>query len=371
MLYFSANDTYNRINEQEDILVNIGLDLTKSALNKDSTASKMFEKYSVDESQITPELKKQFREKMLKFAFDQARVPNYDLSSQESIERSLNYPNVPFYLMSIITKIANVLNANEEVEQALIFAEVVKVATGDSHTTEIESKALYDVQESAYGINVDRIQEQLRQPITISPKLKSAAIDFDLIQMTKLGYDWGKQIAKLVKSFRAKMFQDVIDVIYTVSNVSSTVFYLASFAKTTYTTMIDRLQAVNGGNEVVVYGTKSAFVSMVDGITSGFRTQDDINKMGYFTDPYGVKTAVINQAVNASTASFTTRVSNQYVIALSSIGEKPVTLVKGGEMRAVPTDGTKNGLYKKTYTMMEDWNVALISANSYGMVKVS
>lgn len=358
--------------EKKRNLINVSIDLTKAELENKRIQDNNFliNKYSVNNSLITTEVKKEFRNKLYKYCAEKAGLTDLDFEDKNSMMRAFSHPVFEWELMSIITETINTVNADNEVEDILVAANVKTVGIGDSFTDEIESKSLYDVQEHAYGDNKSRYQEHLKSPITITPLPKSAAVDFDVIQMTAINYDWGKQIAKIAASFRTKMYQDVVDVIFTVANVSATPFYAATFAKSTYVTLASRLEAANGGAGVTAYGTNIAFTAMSDIVDTGYTTLDEINKSAFIGNLYGVRTQIFKQAVDSSNANFTFRVPNDRVLLMSALGERPVKLVKESALQVISETGLNTALYKRVYTMIDSWKAQLATQAAYAIQEV-
>jgi len=353
-------------------LINVSIDLTKTELENKRIQDNNFliNKYSVNNSLITTEVKKAFRNKLYKYCAEKAGLTDLDFEDKNSMMRAFSHPVFEWELMSIITETINTVNADNEVEDILVAANVKTVGIGDSFTDEIESKSLYKVQEHAYGDNKSRYQEHLKSPITITPLPKSASVDFDVIQMTAINYDWGKQIAKIAASFRTKMYQDVVDVIFTVANVSATPFYAPTFAKSTYVTLASRLEAANGGAGVTAYGTNIAFTAMSDIVDTGYTTLDEINKSGFIGNLYGVRTQIFKQAVDSSNANFAFRVPNDRVLLMSSLGERPVKLVKESALQVISETGLNTALYKRVYTMIDSWKAQLATQAAYAIQEV-
>lgn len=362
---FSANGFTGAQDSTFKLLVDSGVLLGKLAMNKYHNQNFLATRFSVV-GENYDELNKTLLEKVYKYCAEKAGLENYDFSKKEDIVRAMSNPVFEWNFFAIQTEILNNVNPDNEVEDIMIAANISTVGLGDSKTFEIDSKALYKVQEGAYGNNVSRFQEHFRSAITLTPTPKVAAIDFDVTQMTGIGYDFGKQIAKIAMSFRVKMYTDVVNEIYTVANVSSTPFYKATFAKTTYMEMADRLAGANGSG-VTAYGTRVAFGQIADGITSGFATQDEINKTGFIGNIYGVSSVLFDQAVDSNTASFTFKVPNDRLILLSPVGDRPVKVVRENNVMVINDEGKNNALYRRSYKYMDSWTVGLATQAAYGI----
>jgi hypothetical protein len=347
------------------LLVDSGVLLAKMAINKYHSKNMLATKFSVV-GESYDELNKTVLEKIYKYCADKAGITTFDYNRKEDVVRAMTNPIFEWNFFAIQTEILNNVNPDNEVEDVMIAANISTVGLGDSKTFEIDSKGLYKVQEGAYGNNVSRFQEHFKSAITLTPTPKVAAIDFDVTQMNGIGYDFGKQVAKIAMSFRVKMYTDVVSEIFTVANVSSTPFYKATFAKTTYMEMADRLAGANGSG-VAAYGTRVAFGQIADGITTGFATQDEINKSGFIGNVYGVSSILFDQAVDSNTASFTFKVPSDKIVLLSPVGDRPVKVVRENNIMVINDDGKNNALYRRSYKFMDSWTVGLATQAAYGI----
>ena len=353
-------------------LVDISVDWTKAELQKmrAQDSGLLISQYAVDyDKWITNEVKQAFVNKLYTYCSNKAGMSNFDHNNKEHLVLAFSNPMFEWHLMSIITQTINTVNADNEMEDIMLVANVVNVGMGDSLTQEIESKALYNVQKHSYGNNKSRYQAHLKSPITIKPEPNSASVTFDVIQMTAINFDWGKQVAKIASSFRTQLYQDVVSVIFTTSNVSGTPFYKDTFAKSTYSGMADQLEAANS-SPVTAYGTRTAFVSMSDSVDTGYTTLDEINKTGFIANLYGVRTQVLKQAVDSNTSSLTVRVPTNKVLLLSSTGDRPAKVAKESNLQVKAEDGLNTALYRRVYTMIDSWKVALATQAAYGIQMV-
>lgn len=375
-MVFSAND---RIYDNEmDKLIAVGVDLTKSAMNDYVQHDFLVKKYSGITWNNTPQNNAEYMRNLYSYCAKYSMVqglpqmkktPVGDINwdEKENVATAMMDDNFRKMYFAIIAKVIQIVNSKTDVEDIMLGANVSYVALGDSATFEMDSQALYKIQNGAYGNLYSVYQEQLRSGTTLVPEPKTAAISFNVAQMTPIGYDFGKQIAKLARSFRVAMYVDVVNKLFTVANVSSTVFYKANFAKPTFLELVDRIEAVNGGIKASVYGTKQALAAMSDTITTGWRVQDEKVETGIIMNPYGVPMYQFSQAVDTSSSSATFRVPNNRLIIMSAIGDKPVKLVKEDYMFATSKTGMDTTLWNQVYTMNDSWVVGYIMSGVYGI----
>ena len=371
-LQFSARSNHGLIDNEGSVLVDSAVLITRMAMGRNHSNDSLATKYSTSESEDYNALNRTLKEKLFKYCIDKAGLDSerLDINNKAHVAEVMSHPVAEHMFFSIITQALNAVNAATEVADIMPMANVVGVGAGDSWTGEIETKKLYNVEDASYGSNVTRFERQFRSAITLKPTPKSASVSFDVFQMAALGYDFGKEIAKIAMSFRTQMYQGVVDEIFTVANVSSTPFYKAVYAKTTYLELADRVGGANGSSPVA-YGTTTAFAKMSDTVSGGFMVQDEAVKKGYITDLYGVMSSIIQQKVNTQTASYTFRVPTDRILLLSSVGDKPVKVVVEEWTRVVSEDGTNISLHEKQYKMFQSWVIDLATQSAYGIQKVS
>jgi len=371
-LQFSARSNHSLIDTEGSVLVDSTILLTRMAMGRNYSNDALATKYSTAESEDYSALNRTLKEKLFKYCIGKAGLDSerLDVNNKAHVAEVMGHPVAEHMFFSIITQALNSVNAATEVADIMPMANIVGVGAGDSMTFEPETKKLYKVEDASYGSNTTRFERQFRSAITLKPTPKSASVSFDVFQMSTLGYDFGKEISKIAMSFRTQLYQQVVDEIFTVANVSSTPFYKAVYAKTTYLELADRLAGANS-SAPIAYGTTVAFSKMSDTVSGGFVVQDEAIKKGYITDLYGVRSSIIQQKVNTEDANFAFRVPNDRILLVSSVGDKPVKVVVEEWTRVQSEDGNSISLHEKQYRMFQSWVVDLATQSAYAIQKVS
>lgn len=349
-------------------LVKLGSDLVKLELNADKqrTGSFLINTYSVPLKK-EHDTNEKFVKTLYKYCAKKSGLnTDADFNDTSVLAQAMSNPQFAWTYMAVVIDVLSTVNAVTEVQDIMRGANVVEVGLGDSETFITESPALYKIQRQSYGAQYSRPQRMLKTPINILPEAYTASVDFDVINMTPLGFDFGKEIAKLAKSFRVRMYVDVVNTLFAVANVSSTPYYGATFSRKGYLTIATRLQGICNSN-VTAYGTLLAFSEMSNGVTTGFSTLDEMNKNGYISTLYGVPSMMLTQTVDTNSASHTFRVPNDRVLLLSNTSDKPVKVVKEKYYQIVERTGTTSTLNVKNYTIIDSWKAQLATAYPYGI----
>lgn len=343
--------------------------LTKMALNKKAKTHKLAKVYSVIEEDYQ-ELNKTLKEKCLTYSAKQAQIDSVvNVLEKKGLAQAMSNPVFEWNFFSIQTQTLGVLLADTEVDAMAGLVDLHVVGLGDSMTFDIGTKALYDVEDAAYGTNVTRPRKHFKQPVTIAPRAKEASVQFDIVQMLVGNYDFGAEMAKIVLSIRTKQYQDAVTAVYTASPLAGTPFVVGTFNLTNYTELAERVGAVNNTGAFAL-GTRGAYRAAANGITTGFAVQDEILKSGMITDQWGVPTSIIEQSVDTSSAAFDFRVPNDKILVLGAGVNAPVQMVQEDYVSVVFEEGSKKNVMTRVYKYTFSYELSVISGNPYGIVTV-
>lgn len=362
-LMFSRGQSFE---PESELLVQSLYTLTKMGIDRYHSDNFLATKYSCSENYDV--LKDAVKDKYIKFCADRADLP-FEIKTKEDIVKAFSNPTFEWQFFAIQTEALNRVNADNEVEDVLKLATIDTVGIGDSKSYEINSKSLYQVQEGSYGNNVSRFQRQYKSSITLTPEPKICRISFDVMQIMGIGYDFGRELAKVAMSFRTRMYKDAVEAIYSVTTLP-TIFNLGTFAKSTYMQLADRVNSANGNVGVTAYGTRVAFGEASDTVSSGFATQDEINKTGFIGNLFNVRSMLLNQAVDSTTNGYAFQVPNDKLILLSDVSDRVCKIVREGSIMVETEEGKTNSLYNRIYTYKDSWQVGLATQAIYGVVSV-
>ncbi|HEY8804584.1 MAG TPA: hypothetical protein VIM42_05650 [Clostridium sp.] len=357
-----ARELYTENDEAKLVLDNVAR-LTKMGMQK------YYSKGKVNEEEYN-RLNDLSKKGMIKYAAKASNLPAlFDISTKEGFKKAITqFSAFREAIFAIQTETIDSVNSTSEVEQSLLLAEVRNLAEGDSETFEVGSKSLFQVEQTGYSNNVSRLQYQFMNPTILTPRPREASVGIDLFQLNANGFDFGKQMAKIVMSFRVAMYDDVIANIYNVANVSATPFYKATFAKTTYQQLGNVVAGANGSG-VMAYGTNVAFGKMSDQIASNFAfgASEEYVKSGMVTDLYGIPSMILRQAVNSNDGNYAFKVPDDRIILTTPSTDKPVKIVIEGITYVVADDGVNNSINLRTFKYKQSWKTGIITQSAYGI----
>lgn len=271
---------------------------------------------------------------------------------------------------SVLEETLNKVNAKAEIEQALNFVEVKSMAEGDSLTFHIPSNHLLAVSTVANGVRNVHFQQLFEEDVTLTPKVKKAGIKVDIYRVASGMYDWGWLINQVVKSFRTKLQQEIIDIVYGGYNSLGTNFKEATYAQDTFIRLAERVAAANGSPSMAI-GTKTALNKILP--------QNDYLKLelgreftdtGYVQSPFGIPTLRLEQSIKPNSA-YDFAIDNNYVVIMSAAIDKIVKVGTEGKITIRQSRDFESADDTRSYTITDKWEAKLASQSFYGVVKVS
>lgn len=369
---FSAQD------ETAEVIKNNLVKLAKYAMNNDSRYKRVAElSFSNEKVDNYEELNLKAKTALLKYAAEKAQIK--EISTKADVINAFSNPTFQTVFNSIIVDSLQSIVLKSRPEQIYRLANVSDVEVGDSETWEIDTKGLPIAQRTSYTTNVTFLDSYAVTPITITPKPYSIGTTMDYIRILANNYDMGREIARVAASLLFAQLKLIVDSIYAIANVQGTPFYQANWNAANYVQMIDDIKMLNGGADVTAYGTTVAFSKMGVLATTnyGFQSQDEMIRNGFLGRAYGVDNVVLDQFTDLSqpftTASANTlrTIPNDRVILLSSVGDKPVKLVREDFIRVKVKEPNDGALYRSNYEYFMSFDAAIATQANYGIQGVN
>lgn len=369
---FSAQD------ETAEVIKNNLVKLAKYAMNNDSRYKRVAElSFSNEKIDNYEELNLKAKTALLKYAAEKAQIK--EISTKADVINAFSNPMFQTVFNSIIVDSLQSIVLKSRPEQIYRLANVSDVEVGDSETWEIDTKGLPIAQRTSYTTNVTFLDSYAITPITITPKPYSIGTTMDYIRILANNYDIGREIARVAASLLFAQLKLIVDSIYAIANVQGTPFYQANWNAANYVQMIDDIKMLNGGADVTAYGTTVAFSKMGVLATTnyGFQSQDEMIRNGFLGRAYGVDNVVLDQFTDLSqpftTASANTlrTIPNDRVVLLSSVGDKPVKLVREDFIRVKVKEPKDGSLYRSNYEYFMSFDAAIATQANYGIQVVT
>ena len=322
-------------NNEAEIIKDSLVKITKFAMYNDSKYGKMADKTfsSISVDNYDKEVQDA---KMALLAFCANKSGIKSIQTKADVINAFENPSFRTIFNSIIVDVLQSIVLRSRPEQIWRLANVDDVDVGDSQTYEIETKGLPIAQRTSYTTNVTFLDSYSRMSITVTPKPYSIGTTMDYIRILANNYDMGRELARVAFALLYAQLRLIVDEIYSVTPITGTPFYQATWDAGNYVQMIEDIKMLNGGSDVTAYGTIPAFNKMGVLATTnyGFQSQDEMIREGFLGRAYGVDNVVIDQFTDLSqpftntTAPTLRAIPNDRIILLSSVADKPVKLVR-------------------------------------------
>lgn len=310
---------------------------------------------------------------LLSFCADKAGIKQIEKKSD--VIRAFSNDSFSTIYNSIIVEVLESIILKSRPEQIFRLANVDEVDVGDSKTYEIDTKGLPIAQRTSYITNVTFLDSYATTSLTITPKPYSIGTTMDYIRILANNYDIGKELARVAAAMLYAQLRLIVDEIYSVTPINNTPFYQPTWNAGKYVQMIEDLKMLNGGADVTAYGTLPAFNQIGAVLTQnfGFQSQDEMIREGFLGRAYGVDNVVIDQFTDLN-RPFTTAnaptlraIPNDRILLLSSVGDKPVKLVREEFVRVITKDANDGSLYRQDYEYFMSFDAGIVTQANYGI----
>jgi hypothetical protein len=357
-------------------VIQMGVDLTKQYLYDNHNKSNEFARYSgyVREDQdgkplTYAEKNKKFHEALMDDCYKVAGLE--DRKDIINAFQAMQRPDFSAHMFSIVSIILDDLMSKTEVEQYLSFAEVRNVAWGDSATFHFGNRGTYQIAKVAHGKNRAFLQREYMSEVTLTPTAHQASVAFPAYEIARGEVDWGYQIAKIRRSFLTDISVTVSDAMFGAYNTLSTPWVFNSYSQTTFTELADRIAAANGVPGCIVYGTRSALGKIIPANQYfGFENGSEYMDQGYVSNPFGIPTVLLQQAVKPN-SDFDFVLPNDKLVFLPSAGDKPVKVVIEGETVISEVNENNSASRTRIFTVTMRYDIGIATASKYGIMKVA
>lgn len=371
--------TFSSVDEVKVIKENLEK-VCKYAMNHDGKLSKMADRsFALCDNEISNynEVNEKTKLALLSFCADKAGINKIETNAD--VIRAFSNSTFATIYNSIIAEVLESVVLKSRPEQIFRLANVDEVDVGDSKTYPIETKGLPVAQRTSYTTNVTFLDSYSTSSLTVTPKPYSIGTTMDYIRILSNGYDMGRELARVAFALLYAQLRLIVDEIYSVAPITGTPFYQATWNKDNYIQMIEDLRMLNGGADVTAYGTLPAFNKIGAVLTQnfGFQSQDEMIREGFLGRAYGVDNVVIDQFTDLNkpftntTAPTLRAIPNDRILLLSSLGDKPVKLVRENFVRVMVKDPKDGSLYRQDYEYFMSFDAAIITQANYGIQNVN
>lgn len=237
------------------------------------------------------------------------------------------------------------------------------VAAGDKNVFEVEDGdqlfMVADAADGTQGIRRQRLGGVSDTSIETTFKVVKFYEELNRVLSGKV--DFNTMIAKVSKSFRQKLLDDVYSLWSnaTASDLGGATFFPAAgtYDEATLLELIDHVEAVSG-RQATIIGTKAAVRNLAPSV-QGAQSKDDLYNMGYYGKFYSTPVVTIPQRHKVGTQEFVFDNDTLHIIAGD---DKPIKVVYEGESTIIPGAVNTNKDLTQDYFYGEKYGMGLILA---------
>lgn len=364
-------EKFSEIGRDEEALVKELVNCAKHAMYREHGTSGLVEKFSVDGDYSERVNKAKIA--LLKYCGDKTGISKID--SPKDVIRAFDNDSFSKLYNSVVVSALESIMLKNNPAQLLALANIVDVEFGGSYTWNIEPKGLPVAQRASYGSNVTFLDGYAKSGITIKPQAYSMATSMDYIRILDGSYDIGMEIARVAMGMLYAQLELITSLIYSTTPLTGTPLYQATFSANGYIQLAEDIKMLNGGSDVTAYGTKMAFnkIGTIATTNYGFATQDEMIREGYLGMAYGIKHVVLSQITDlrdpftTATADDLRLLSNDLILLLSSVADKPVKLVRENFVRVKVKEANEGSEFKYNYSYYMAFDAAIVTQAHYGI----
>jgi hypothetical protein len=248
------------------------------------------------------------------------------------------------------------------------FVETVVIEHGDAKVFTVEENRLFDVALISDG-NGDLRRDRLDVgEFTVKTHIYGVAVYEELSRLLAGKQDFAKLVDNVARSYENKIQTEIYNAIYNSYNqLGSTYAVSGTFSETKLDELIAHVEA-STGMEAMILGTKTA-LSKIQYARESDAMLEAHNQFGYYGKFHGTDMMVIKQAHKPGTDTFA--IDNNFLLVVPKAPSKMVKLVLEGDSMIVEGDGTHRKDFQREYTFIKKAGIAVISANKYGIYRLS
>ena len=282
----------------------------------------------------------------------------------------LNYRNLRDNpaMYSIIENLINTIRDEGITQNSIynMFVEERNLSDGDEAKFNIEDATDLIMAESSYGnLGVRRQRLGEGQAITLTP-VQHTLVLYDEFQRLMAGkIDINTLVDRVSQAIENKKLDEVYAIFSSLSNTDYNVDEgSGSYSEATFGDYIDKIEAMNKGNKVMLVSTKSMARKIKASDDSNIGKDSQYNN-GYATKWNGIDVVAIPQRFKLGTTTMAFPPDKIFVVPVGD--DKPIKIVnQGGTFLNMDTTGITNADQSVEITAQLSWVTGFVSAGVIG-----
>ena len=254
------------------------------------------------------------------------------------------------------------------------FADVSNVNWGDTGRFIVRSNDTYYVTRIAEGVLTGSTQRLYNKELTVNAEPYSIKTTIDWYQVAAGLFDFGYFVDRIGYSYSNYVTEMIVQAIssdITTNIGNSSPYFTNGFTTAKWATLVDKLEAANGGAQISAFGTRSALATVIpsqQGLQFGLGEQ--WASVGHVYDYFDVPLIRIPEILlpNTVNTSAAFGIPNDTIYMFAAGGYKPVKLVFEGQAVTkdfVPTESADKEMGVEV-TMR--FGQTFVAASKYGAI---
>lgn len=249
-------------------------------------------------------------------------------------------------------------------------AEIHQIGYGDTASFVIESNDLFKVNQKAEGVRKGVDQPMFDDEILVNAHPVTIDTCIDWYPFAAGKFDMGNFAMKIARSFMAYIFLKAVRGMISASSSFGPAYNINGVAPTLWTGLKERVEAANGGMNVVAIGTATALANCSLGGNYQVQIGEEMNKVGYLDQYLNVPLIGIHNVLVPGTTNTTAKLAlpDNKIYFIPVGGVRPVKIVFEGDQISVAfnPDMTSDRRYGISIEMRV--GVSAICGHKYGTV---
>lgn len=255
---------------------------------------------------------------------------------------------------------------------ASYIAEVHHVGYGDSAVFKLESNDLFKVNSKAEGVRKGVDQPMYNEEITVNARPCEISTHIDWYPFASGVMDFGNYALKIGRSFAAYVFLKAIKGMTQASTEFGDAYSTNGVTPELFGTLRERVQAANGGMNVIAVGTATALSNLT--LDGNFQTEvgEEMNKVGYLSQYLGVPVIALKNVLVPGTTNSTATLAldDKKIYLIPVAGDRPVKIVVEGNEVAVTCNPEECSDSRYGITVTVRLGISSVCGSKYGVVNL-
>jgi hypothetical protein len=379
--YFGLNEinpSFQALTSDEKVLVKEGHKIAKMYQLAKATKSDNKDFMSVLDDVKTEgynDANGKFVEAIVRYSLDKAGVDTTNFTMDQIRNPQLNSKTI--FRETFNAVIAQILTPmTPAIASATFssFADTANVNWGETARFIVRSNDTFYVTRIAEGVLTGTTQRLYNRELTVNPESYSIKTTVDWYHVAAGLFDFGHFVDRIGVSFNAYITQMIVQAIssdITTNINASSPYFTNGFTTAKWASLVDKLEAANGGAQVSAFGTRAALAAVIPnqvGLQMGLG--EEWASAGHIYDYFGVPLVRIPEILLPNTVNTTALVGipESTIYLFASAGYKPVKLVFEGQAVTkdfIPTETADKEMGVEVTMRMGQ---TFVSASRYGAI---